>query len=129
MLTVKSSSAGTREFAIAGLQVRKRDAPNVASDNHLQTKTLAKPSVSARTVTLGLLGGQHLPKQTLQTSDRHAIDARVPESSRQNYRPVAVTPEKKGSWIDSKAFAVSVWIVIPLIILIVILGLVLGLKG
>ena len=56
MLTVKSSSAGTREFAIAGLQVRKRDAPNVASDNHLQTKTLAKPSVSARTVTLGLLG-------------------------------------------------------------------------
>lgn len=38
-------------------------------------------------------------------------------------------PEARRSWVDSKVFGVSVWIILPVIIFVVILGLVLGLKG
>lgn len=74
---------------------------------------------------------EDLPPQSSRTYDQRRGEVRTPKVPQQERggRNIKGVPEKKQSWVDSKAFGIAVWILLPLAILIVILGLVLGLKG
>lgn len=75
---------------------------------------------------------EHLPKPVPGTHEGRGLAiTRAPEGSHQDQggRAVEKAPEEKRSWVDSKVFGVSVWIIIPVMIFIIILSLVLGLRG
>lgn len=75
---------------------------------------------------------EHLPRPSVGMHDgRRLKNTHAPDASHRNEggRVVDDAPEERKSWVDSKAFGISVWIVVPLIVFIVILSLVLGLRG